>query len=90
MERKSAWKRYNEEQLNDLEQFATDYKEFITECKTERECVSRAVSMAKKGDTVLLLGKGSETYQEVRGVRSHFSDVEEAEKALEELKKCRN
>ena len=47
MERKSAWKRYNEEQLNDLEQFATDYKEFISECKTERECVSRAVSMAK-------------------------------------------
>ena len=47
MERKSAWKRYNEEQLNDLEQFATDYKEFISECKTERECVNRAVSMAK-------------------------------------------
>ncbi|MBO7514523.1 MAG: aminopeptidase, partial [Lachnospiraceae bacterium] len=47
MERKSAWKRYNEEQLNDLEQFAADYKEFISECKTERECVNRAVSMAK-------------------------------------------
>ena len=46
----------------------------------------RAITIAQKGDTVLLLGKGHETYQEVRGVRSHFSDAEEARAALREKK----
>jgi len=41
------------------------------------EAICRALSIAKKGDTVLIMGKGHETYQEVNGVRSHFDDREE-------------
>ena len=42
------------------------------------------LALCKPGDTVLLLGKGHETYQEVRGVRSHFSDADEAKRVLRE------
>ena len=42
-----------------------------------KEAIRYAIDMAQAGDTVLLMGKGHETYQEVRGVRSHFDDREE-------------
>lgn len=38
----------------------------------------------KRGDVVLVAGKGHETYQEVGGVRRPFSDVEVARTALKE------
>jgi UDP-N-acetylmuramoyl-L-alanyl-D-glutamate--2,6-diaminopimelate ligase len=41
-----------------------------------------AVSLAKASDTVVIAGKGHETYQEVGTERRDFSDVEEAQKAL--------
>ena len=41
------------------------------------KAIKTALDMAKKGDTVLIMGKGHETYQEVNGVRSHFDDREE-------------
>ena len=40
--------------------------------------------MAGPGDVVLLAGKGAENYQEIAGVRHHFSDEEEARKVLAE------
>jgi UDP-N-acetylmuramoyl-L-alanyl-D-glutamate--2,6-diaminopimelate ligase len=40
------------------------------------------VSLAKPGDTVLIAGKGHETYQEQAGQRRPFDDLEEARKAL--------
>jgi UDP-N-acetylmuramoyl-L-alanyl-D-glutamate--2,6-diaminopimelate ligase len=30
--------------------------------------------MAKAGDVILIAGKGHETYQEVKGVKSYFND----------------
>jgi UDP-N-acetylmuramoyl-L-alanyl-D-glutamate--2,6-diaminopimelate ligase len=41
-----------------------------------KEAIRTACSMAKKGDVILVAGKGHETYQEVKGVRSHFDDRE--------------
>ena len=38
--------------------------------------IAFAVSQAHAGDTVLIAGKGHETYQEVAGVRSPFSDTD--------------
>jgi UDP-N-acetylmuramoyl-L-alanyl-D-glutamate--2,6-diaminopimelate ligase len=40
------------------------------------EAIRNAVLMADKGDTVLVAGKGHEDYQEIKGVRHHFSDRE--------------
>ena len=47
-----------------------------------RQAIRTACMMAREGDIILIAGKGHETYQEVNGVRSHFDDVEEAEKEL--------
>ena len=47
MERPNAWKRYNEEQLKQLEALCGDYRKFLDEGKTERECVKLTVSMAE-------------------------------------------
>lgn len=38
--------------------------------------IAEAVSMAGEGDTVIVAGKGHETYQELKGKRSYFSDRE--------------
>lgn len=49
-----------------------------------REAIRTAVALARKGDIILLAGKGHETYQEIKGIRTHFDDKEELSKALQE------
>lgn len=46
--------------------------------------ISGAIRMARRGDVVLLAGKGHEDYQEINGVRLPFSDVEVASRALQD------
>lgn len=42
-----------------------------------REAIKTACMMARKGDVILVAGKGHEDYQEVKGVKHHFDDREE-------------
>jgi len=44
--------------------------------------IRRAILEADERDVILLAGKGHEQYQEVAGVRNHFSDLEQAQAAL--------
>lgn len=44
--------------------------------------IERAVAEAAAADVILVAGKGHESYQEVAGIRTHFSDVEAAQAAL--------
>lgn len=46
------------------------------------QAITRAVSLAQAGDTVLIAGKGHEDYQEINGVRQPFSDSEMVRRAL--------
>ncbi len=46
------------------------------------EAILEAVKIAQKGDIILLAGKGHEEYQEIKGVKHHFSDMEELKKAF--------
>jgi UDP-N-acetylmuramoyl-L-alanyl-D-glutamate--2,6-diaminopimelate ligase len=39
-----------------------------------KEAIKAAVGMAKKGDIILLAGKGHEDYQEIKGVKYPFDD----------------
>lgn len=41
-----------------------------------KEAIKTAVSMANKGDIILVAGKGHENYQEINGVKHHFDDKE--------------
>ncbi len=41
-----------------------------------KEAIRTACMMAKKGDVILIAGKGHEDYQEIKGVKHHFDDRE--------------
>jgi len=45
---KNAWLKYDEKQLKEVDALSDEYIDFISECKTERECVDRIIEMAKK------------------------------------------
>ena len=49
-----------------------------------REAIRTAVALAKKGDIILLAGKGHENYQEINGVKNHFDDKEVLSEAFRE------
>ena len=48
MERKNAWNTYDENAMKELEQVTEQYRRFISEGKTERECAQLTVEMAKE------------------------------------------
>lgn len=48
-----------------------------------REAIKTACMLAKKNDVILIAGKGHEDYQEIKGVKHHFDDKEEVQKAFE-------
>jgi UDP-N-acetylmuramoyl-L-alanyl-D-glutamate--2,6-diaminopimelate ligase len=44
--------------------------------ENRREAIRTACSMAQKGDIVLIAGKGHEKYQEIKGVKYDFDDMQ--------------
>jgi UDP-N-acetylmuramoyl-L-alanyl-D-glutamate--2,6-diaminopimelate ligase len=48
-----------------------------------KEAIKTAVNLAKKGDLILVAGKGHEKYQEIKGVKYHFDDKEILNEMLE-------
>jgi len=48
------------------------------------QAIAAAVSQARAHDVVLVAGKGHEDYQEVQGVKQPFSDVAQAQAALQQ------
>lgn len=43
-----------------------------------RKAIGRALAAYRKGDVILIAGKGHETYQIIGGARNYFSDQETA------------
>ena len=60
----------------------TDGKYVIVENRVE--AIKYCMSIAEKGDIIVLAGKGHEDYQEIGGVRYHFDEREVVAKILEE------
>ncbi|MDO4230183.1 MAG: UDP-N-acetylmuramoyl-L-alanyl-D-glutamate--2,6-diaminopimelate ligase [Capnocytophaga sp.] len=58
-----------------------NYKKFVT-IADRRQAIRTACQFAQSGDIILIAGKGHETYQEVKGVRTHFDDMEEVKMIL--------
>ena len=55
MERKNAWEKYPEgKKRKEVFQFAEDYRKFISECKTERECTTEFAKRAEEAGFVNL------------------------------------
>jgi UDP-N-acetylmuramoyl-L-alanyl-D-glutamate--2,6-diaminopimelate ligase len=47
------------------------------------QAIVRAIKTAQLADTVLIAGKGHEDYQEIKGVKYPFSDIEVAQRSLQ-------
>lgn len=50
--RENAWNKYDEQTRKEVFALSEDYKNFISTCKSERECVKEAVRMAKENGYV--------------------------------------
>ncbi len=60
-------------------------KDRLIEIPDRRSAIRYAMSNAKDGDMIAVIGKGHEEYQEENGLKTHFSDKEEILKAAAEL-----
>ena len=56
--------------LPGVQQFTGNYKVIIN----RRDAIAHALDYAKEGDTVIIAGKGHETYQEIKGKTFDFDD----------------
>lgn len=58
--------------------------ELLAKVKTipdRREAILESVRLAESGDVIICAGKGHEDYQIIKGVKTHFDDMEEYKKA---------
>lgn len=53
----------------------------VKSISNRREAITESVKLAQKGDIILCAGKGHEDYQDIKGVKYHFDDMEEYKKA---------
>ena len=76
MEHPNAWNSYDDAALSELESLAQDYRRFISENKTERECAATAIAMARDAGYISLhearaagrtLAAGDKVYDESYG-----------------------
>ncbi len=59
-----------------LEGVGVHLRRNVVTISDRREAIRTACMLAVPGDVVLVAGKGHETYQEIKGVKTHFSDKE--------------
>ena len=63
--------------LNDMELGVPSDLQYKTlSILDRRQAIKTACKLAKKGDIILIAGKGHENYQEINGQRAHFDDFE--------------
>lgn len=63
--------------INDiLEGISKENKEKVLVIEDRKQAIKTAMMLAKKNDVIIVAGKGHETYQEIKGVKHHFSDKE--------------
>ncbi len=60
----------------------TDPMEKFWIVRDRKAAIETAVNTVRKGDILLIAGKGHETYQEINGIKIHFDDREIAAAAL--------
>ncbi len=68
--------------IDDIKSGIKKYNYKIIE--NREEAIALTVKSAPENSVILIAGKGHETYQEIKGIRNHFSDQEIARKYLNE------
>ncbi|MBS7341087.1 MAG: aminopeptidase [Lachnospiraceae bacterium] len=69
MEKKNTWETYSSKQLKEVDAFADEYRKFLDEGKTERECVDCIVNAAEKAG-----------YRELQTVRKKGGSLKKGDK----------
>jgi UDP-N-acetylmuramoyl-L-alanyl-D-glutamate--2,6-diaminopimelate ligase len=59
-------------------------KENVTATPDRRLAIKMALDALEKDEVLLILGKGDEDYQEIKGVKHHFDDREVVRELLSE------
>ncbi len=84
MEHRNAWLSYSAADEEAVESFARDYKEFISTCKTERECAAWAIEAARAAGYVSIdearaagrtLAAGDKVYADCYGKSVIFAHI---------------
>jgi UDP-N-acetylmuramoyl-L-alanyl-D-glutamate--2,6-diaminopimelate ligase len=65
--------------IKDVEKGIDTKKQYEVEPDRDK-AIKRSIEISRKGDIILICGKGHETYQEINGVKSHFDDQEVIQK----------
>ncbi|MFP4096135.1 MAG: UDP-N-acetylmuramoyl-L-alanyl-D-glutamate--2,6-diaminopimelate ligase [Cyclobacteriaceae bacterium] len=65
---------------------AANYRKVLA-ITNRKEAIRSACMMARKGDIILVAGKGHETYQEIKGVKYDFDDFQVIEEVFNQLTK---
>ena len=81
----------SEEPMDILQQMkegvsATQSKKVLIQVD-RNEAIRMAVTLANKGDIILLAGKGHENYQEIKGVKYPFDDKAILQSTFQEMDK---
>jgi UDP-N-acetylmuramoyl-L-alanyl-D-glutamate--2,6-diaminopimelate ligase len=77
-----------EEIIEDMEKGVEpqDYKKTVA-IIDRKQAIKLACQLAKPNDIILIAGKGHETYQEIKGVKYDFDDMEVVKELLNQLNK---
>lgn len=67
--------------INDLTELVKD-KDNYEIIIDRHEAIEKAIMMANKNDLIMILGKGDEDYEEIKGEYIEFNDIDEAKKAI--------
>ena len=80
--------RYEEPEdiMNDIETGVKKTDGSYVKIEDRGEAIRYAIANAKKGDIIVIAGKGHEDYQEIKGVRYHQTDIELINKAIEDIR----
>ena len=63
-------------------ELTSDQLQKVKKIPDRNEAIEEAGKIAQKGDIVLLMGKGPETYQDIKGVKHPWNDMEKLKQAL--------
>lgn len=66
---------------------AEEFQDKTLSILDRKQAIKTAIKIAKKGDIILVAGKGHEDYQDIKGVKHHFDDKEIIQELLQALKK---
>ncbi len=77
-----------DEIIRDIEQgVEAQHQQKTLSIANRKEAIKTACKIAKPNDIILIAGKGHETYQEIKGVRKDFDDMEIVKSYLNQFKK---